>query len=193
MPPKAKFNREEIIEAALSLVRSSGAQALTARALGEALGSSARPIFTVFSGMGQVQEAVLARANARYEGYLQEDMSAGKYPPYKASGMAYIRFARQERELFKLLFMRSRTREEYQSAAEGLKPVVDALQAATGLEEQEALELHLEIWIFAHGIATMIATGYLDWDEEAASRALTDCYFGLRHRFEEKKRKGEEG
>ena len=51
MPPKAKFTREEVIEAALSILRAKGRSALTARALGERLNSSARPIFTLFSGM----------------------------------------------------------------------------------------------------------------------------------------------
>ena len=54
MPPKAKFTRSELIQAALDLVRSKGADALTARALGQRLGSSARPIFTVFQSMDEV-------------------------------------------------------------------------------------------------------------------------------------------
>ena len=48
MPPKAKFTKAEIIEAALNIVRADGYEALTSRALGTYLGSSARPIFTVF-------------------------------------------------------------------------------------------------------------------------------------------------
>lgn len=34
-------------------------------------------------------------------------MESGEYPPYKASGMAYIDFARREKHLFRLLFMRN--------------------------------------------------------------------------------------
>ena len=51
MPPKAKFTKTEIIEAALNIVRTDGYEALTSRALGIYLGSSARPIFTVFKNM----------------------------------------------------------------------------------------------------------------------------------------------
>ena len=40
MPPKAKFTRAEIIEAALNIVRTDGYEALTSRALGTYLGSS---------------------------------------------------------------------------------------------------------------------------------------------------------
>ena len=59
MPPKAKFSRDEIVETALAIVREDGIQALTARALGDKLGSSARPVFTVFQNMEEVQDAVL--------------------------------------------------------------------------------------------------------------------------------------
>ena len=51
MPPKAKFTREEIITSALQIVRENGIADVTARELGERLGSSARPIFTVFENM----------------------------------------------------------------------------------------------------------------------------------------------
>ena len=58
MPPKSKFTREEVIAAALELVSEKGMSALTSRDLGARLGSSARPIFTLFSSMEEVQEEV---------------------------------------------------------------------------------------------------------------------------------------
>ena len=51
MPPKPRFTREEIVDTALDIVSRKGIEALTARELGEALSSSARPIFTVFRSM----------------------------------------------------------------------------------------------------------------------------------------------
>ena len=62
MPPRPKFSREEIVEAALRVVSEKGVEALTAKALGDALGSSARPIFTVFRSMKEVQDEVRAAA-----------------------------------------------------------------------------------------------------------------------------------
>ena len=51
MPPKAKFTPEEILRAALDITREHGIGAVTARELGNRLGSSARPIFTVFKSI----------------------------------------------------------------------------------------------------------------------------------------------
>ena len=44
MPPKPKFTKDEIVQAALEVVSQKGVEALTAKELGDALGSSARPI-----------------------------------------------------------------------------------------------------------------------------------------------------
>lgn len=72
MPPKAKFTKEEIVEAALNIVREDGISNLTARALGSELGSSARPIFTVFQNMDEVQQAVIDSAKQLYADYIQK-------------------------------------------------------------------------------------------------------------------------
>ena len=56
MPPKAKFTKDDIIQAGLDIVKENGMDALTARALGSKLGSSSRPIFTVFQNMEEVPE-----------------------------------------------------------------------------------------------------------------------------------------
>ena len=41
----------------------------------------------------------------------------------------------------------------------------------------------MELWLYVHGIATMIATNYLEWDIEFIDKALTDAYQGLKNRY----------
>lgn len=190
MPPKCRFTREQIIQAALELTAEQGVGALTARGLAQRLGSSAKPIFGLFANMEEVQQEVVKAANLRYQEYLRQDMSAGRYPPYKASGMAYIRFAREQKELFKLLFMRDRTHEE-KAAGDELEALLGLIQKNMGLSRDDAYRFHLEMWIYVHGIATMIATAYLEWDMDFISAALTDAYQGLRLRFLPKETEGE--
>ena len=74
MPPKPKFIREEIVEKALELVAQGGEEALTARDLGQRLGSSARPIFTVFKNMEELQGEVRLAAMRRFEAYAGREM-----------------------------------------------------------------------------------------------------------------------
>ena len=97
--------------------------------------------------------------------------------------MAYIQFAKEEKELFKLLFMRDRTSEKIAENREEVRPMLDIIMKNLQLSEDEAYFFHLESWLYVHGIATMIATNYLDWDIEFIDKALTDAYEGLKYRY----------
>ncbi|HBF15602.1 MAG TPA: TetR/AcrR family transcriptional regulator [Clostridiales bacterium] len=178
------YTEEQVVNAAMDLVREKGTSGLTSRALGAKLGTSSRPVFTRFKDMAAVWVAVTEGANALYQSYRQEELAGGKYPPYKASGMAYIRFAREEKELFRLLFMRDRSQEEKRNAEEA-DELVALIGKQLGLGEADARRFYLEMWVYVHGIAAMIATNYLDWDEASASRAVTDVYEGLKRQFTE--------
>ncbi len=182
MPPKAKITKEDIISASLCIVRESGAMALNARTLAGKLSCSTQPIFSNYPNMEALKTDVIERANALYLSYLAEDMSSGKYPPYKASGMAYIRFAGEEKELFKLLFMRDRTEETIEKGEE-FEQIVAIMQKNYGFSREKAELFHLGMWVYVHGIATMVATNYLDWDTELTSRMLTISFQGMQKQF----------
>lgn len=163
------------------MTREDGIDAVTARALGEKLGASSRPVFSVFENMHEVHREVIKAADALYLEYLKADMEKGEYPAYKASGMSYIRFAKEEKELFKLLFMRDRSNEEVGDGTNEIQDLIDIIVKNTGMSEKEAYFFHLEMWVYVHGIATMIATSYLEWDKDTVSRMLTDVYEGLKN------------
>lgn len=183
MPPKFKFTREQIVAAALEVTRKNGITGLTARGLAAELGSSAKPIFGLFQNMEEVQREVVSAANTLYQSYIKKGMADNKFPPYKASGIAYIQFAKEEKELFKLLFMRDRTDEKIKENREEIRPILDLIMKNLGIDENEAYFFHLELWLYVHGIATMIATNYLEWDIEFIDKALTDAYQGLKNRY----------
>ncbi len=184
MARKFLFTKEQILNAALNITRKKGFSAVTARAVGNELGSSYRPICSYFENMAEVQSAVINAANEIYQNYLKEDMASGKYPPYKASGMAYIRFAREEKELFKLLFMRNRAKEDQTKKAAETETIVSLICKQVNIPEDQAMLFYVEMWTYVHGIATMIATDYYDWDEDLASKSLTDMYRGLKYKYE---------
>lgn len=183
MPRKNRFTREEIISAALELTRSRGSAAVTARSLAKALGSSSKPIFGLFENMDEVQQEVQKAAFAIYQKRIADAMASGEFPPFKASGMAYIRFAREERELFRLLFMRDRSHETIGSQDEEIRPLLALIQKNVGIGEAEARQFHLELWVFVHGIATMLATSYLDWPDSFVSDMLTELYRDMTRRY----------
>ena len=109
-------------------------------------------------------------------------MRADKYPQYKAFGMAYIRFAKEEQELFRLLYMRDRRGEDL-SPSSDFEQAVQMLMHANGLSRERAQLMHLEMWSCVHGIATMLATDFLPLDEASVSEILSDVYYGIRARY----------
>jgi AcrR family transcriptional regulator len=182
MPPKVKVQRTDIINAAISLVREGGEASLNARDVAARLNCSTQPIFSNFADMESLKCAVIKEAEAIFERSMNEEILSGKYPPYKASGMAYIKFAKEERELFRLLYMRSREIEK-EDEGSGLWDMMGGLvRENTGLSGDAVNLFHLEMWSCVHGIAVMMATGYFELDWETVSRILTDVYQGLKKR-----------
>jgi AcrR family transcriptional regulator len=184
MPPKIKVTKEEIIQAGLDIVRREGESALNARGIAAALGCSTQPIFSNYASMEELHLAVMLAASQLCSQYIDREVSSGAYPSYKASGIAYIRFAKEERNLFKLLYMRDRGHREEIHEIQMWGQMEGFVRDYTGLETDRAKMFHLEMWTFVHGIATMMATGYLELNMELVSQMLSDAYLGIKHRFE---------
>jgi AcrR family transcriptional regulator len=182
MPPKVKITKKDIIETTLSLVREGGAEAINARGIANALNCSTQPIFSNFESMEELERLVFSAAYENYLGFIASELKSEKYPPYKAYGMAYIRFAKEEKELFKLLFMCDRQGEELAPSSD-FESAVEMIMKTNGCSREVANLMHLEMWACVHGIATMMATSFLELDFELVSRMVTDVYQGLRTRL----------
>ena len=183
MPPKVKVTKEDIVNAATEIVRKSGAEAINARTVAAALNCSTQPVFSNFATMEALRLAVVEKADALCGAYIQQEIKRGEFPDYKASGMAYIRFAKEERELFKLLYMRDRKNETGDPSLELGEQMESIVRNNTGLEGDRTKLFHLEMWAYVHGIASMVATGFVELERDLVSRMLTDAYQGLRKQY----------
>lgn len=183
MPPKVKITKEDIINTAVCIVREQGAEALNARTIASILECSTQPVFSNFATMDELRLSVVEKADEICREYIKREIESKKFPDYKASGMAYIRFAKEERELFKLLYMRDRTDEVVSNESEIDKEMENMVHNNTGLDSSNSRLFHLEMWACVHGIATMFATGFVDLEWELVSKMLTDIYQGLRKQY----------
>lgn len=182
MPPVSKFTRDEIVQAALAVTESDGYDALTARSLAAKLGSSARPIFTVFSDMNELREAVEDAARDIYTAYVERGLAAQK--PFKGVGEAYIRFAAEKPKLFMLLFMRERSALPDLDTVLGTiddnaEKILASLMSEYGIDRAFAKRLYVHLWIYTHGIATAIATKVCAFSAERISEMITEVFVGL--------------
>ena len=183
MPPKVKITREAIVDTAVEIVRKSGAHAINARTVAAALNCSTQPIFSNFATMDALRLAAMQKADAICRVYIQREVEHGEFPPYKASGMAYIRFAKEERELFKLLYMCDRSGGEIPEESDLTEEMFAMVKGNTGLSGDSTKLFHLEMWAYVHGIAAMFATKYLDLEWDLVSKMLTDAYQGLKKQY----------
>lgn len=182
MPPKAKFTREQIIDAAVKITETDGFDCLTARSLGKSLGVSARPMFTAFENMREIADAVKKRADEIYTEYVHEGLKEPK--PFKGVGMAYIRFAAERPKLFRLLFMSEQSPiSDTQSILHGIESSYDLILSSIcesyDLPVAAAEKLYLHNWIYSHGIAVLIATQKCAFETDEVSQMLTDVFTGL--------------
>jgi len=184
MARKTEVFKKDIVEAAVQIVRNTGYDALNARSLAAELGCSTQPVFSNFRTMEDVVSAVLERTLEIYNSFFEEIIKSNEYEtPYKAQGMAYILFAMQQPNLFKLLFMRDRKKDEHSGEDDLFEDVLPLIMKTNGFTREQARLFHLEMWITVHGIASMAATGYCTLEPALASRILTDSYQGLIQRF----------
>lgn len=190
MPPKAKFTREQITEAALEIVRTESFESLTARALGKKLGSSACPIFTVFENMEEVQQTVLGAVKDIYKGYVERGLS--EKPAFKGVGTQYIFFAMKEPKLFQILFMSERIEPPNLDRVlpmidESYDKILASITAAYGMEEKDAERLYKHLWVYTHGIASLCATKMCRFTGEEISGMMTEVFSSLLKKMKEEK------
>lgn len=176
MPPKPKFTREKIVETAVQIVSQQGIEGLTARELGEALGSSARPIFTVFKNMEELQEEVRKEAMNRFETY--EVAPYADMPLFKQVGMKMVLFGAHEPKLYQLLFMRENRKDAtFDDIFGELGTTADlcmkAIQRDYDLREEDARCLFQNIWIYTFGIGALCATRVGKFSEEQLGQMLS--------------------
>ncbi len=188
MPPKAKFTKAEIIGAALNIVRTEGYEALTSRALGIYLGSSARPIFTVFKNMEEVQQAMIEAAKNLYKEYVNKGLTAEH--PFKGVGTQYILFSVNEPKLFQLLFM---AEQKQIPDLSGVLPLIDesygdillSIQKDYEISELSAKKLYQHLWIYTHGIASLCATKMCRFTGEEISSMITEVCTSILKKIQE--------
>ena len=182
MPPKPKFTRDEIEAAALDMVSERGMEALTARDLGQRLGSSARPIFTVFENMEAVQKEVRKAAMRRFNDYTNKGVHYT--PAFKQFGMQMILFAKEEPKLFQMLFMTENEKAKsfedvFEELGDMSKLCIEVIMRDYQLPEQDALQLFKHVWIHTFGIGALCAAKVCDFDEKEVSEMLTESFIGM--------------
>jgi AcrR family transcriptional regulator len=159
MPPKKKFNKKEMLDAAFEIARNEGLLNLSARTIAESLGCSTSPIYSAFGSMEKVEEGVCKMST---ELLLKYQTIPRTGFPFMDMGLGYIVFAKEEKRLFRDMFMnidalKPFSQEMVKYASSELMDNVmrddPALKCLDGEQKSELLQI---MWTFSHGIATQM-------------------------------------
>lgn len=179
MPRKIKFTQDDIINAGIDIVRKYGEDKLSAREISRVLNSSVCPLFTYFDNMQDIKDEVRRKAMNLYNEYIFRcKYEEGK--EYRNTGLAYIRFAKDEPNLFKMLCMCNKDNMAHLSGEDlSLEYIIDLICRNTNLDRFKAKSLHTHLWIYVHGLATMVVTNSIDFSKEQLENLLSEEYYAI--------------
>lgn len=175
MPRQPRFSKDDIVSAGLRIVGASGIEAVSARALGKELGTSSSPIFTMFKDMNEVMGAIRAAAEKAFI-TLMEGVT-DYFPAFKEFGMRLIAFAKEDPNIFQMLFFGKDSRPEI---AEGIaRQCLCSAEQGYGLTDGQAEMLFQQMWPVACGIAALCVKHPENFPEETVSKTLTYHFTGI--------------
>ena len=174
MAPKNKFTRKEMVAAAVRVVQKRGAAALTAKSLAEELGTSTQPVFTCFGTMEALKAEVYVAAERLFDEYLTKGLK--EKISFLGFGSQYIRFARKEPELYRLLFL-MRPDDVGSGAFAAMRHMQELVRRSLveiyHISAQEADRYFRDLWLVVHSLATLIVTGDCPYSAREIGQILT--------------------
>lgn len=180
MPQKPKFTREEIVDAAYTLMERGGMEAVVAREVGKALGSTVAPIFTCFANMEELKAAVHARAIAECAEYFRDFMDY--FPAFKEFGLRWVRLAKEHPHVYSELFLGKNAEEKGlfgDELREMLAPVRAEIIRTFSVSEADAESVLGDLLLYVHGIAAMQISGYAQISDEQLRISLSRVCLSL--------------
>lgn len=159
MPTKIRISKEMILDAAFEIVRKDGMEKLSNRELANKLNCSIRPIYYQFENVEEMQKELYLKIEQYFYKFILENM-VEEIPKYKQVGINYIKFAKKEKKLFQTLFMTDvgLTPDAFiLKAGEDYKEIEKFIKISANIKEEDIKDFHTKMWIFCHGIATLVA------------------------------------
>ena len=175
MPTKIRVSKEMILDAAFEIVRKDGMEKLSNRELANKLKCSIRPIYYQFENVEQMQKELYMKIEQYFYKFLLDNMIEG-IPQYKQVGINYIKFAKKEKKLFQTLFMSDTglTPDAFVSkAGKDYKEIEKLVRISTNLKDDDIKDFHTKMWIFCHGIATLVANGTVKLTDKQIQELLS--------------------
>jgi AcrR family transcriptional regulator len=161
MPPIPQLTREQILDKAFEMTREIGFDRLTARGLAQALNCSTQPIFRLFGSMDGLNHALYDKTMDFFGDYMAQPMEGT--PLFLSMGLRYVELARNESHLFRLMCISECFH-------------LDSLFKMTRGAKLQDPKMFAKVWIFTHGIASIVTANRTAIPEEEIRTLLIEAY-----------------
>ena len=177
---KEIIHKELILETSFIMARQERVENVTARRLDAKIGCSTQPIFRLYTGKNELYEELYQKANDFYQMFSNNRTEENDVPFVKL-GLTYILFAMQEKQLFQLLFLSEHRREKsFYELLNGNESIVSKeIIRAQKKTTKDASEIFMKMWIFIHGIASMVITNDYDLSLEETQKLLEESFIAF--------------
>lgn len=161
MPPKQRINREMILERAFDMFLAEGMDVVNARSVAKALGCSTQPIFSYYTGMQDLRDALDAKA---CELFVSEVLGAERGDAWLVNMCeAFVRFACSRPHIYGHLYDTAR---KDRKLANALCPLGEEMSAqisqTEGVSKEQAQEIYDTMFVHTVGMASVAMIGLYD-------------------------------
>ena len=173
MPAVRKVSKEQIINAAVDVLRDDGFSAINARSVAKKLGCSTQPIYFSFRNMEELKAALTERAIQMHTQRVRDSMRIheGSDSRYSSYGMGFVKFAAEEKQLFRWLYLEGEQLGPYQNDVL-TSEVISVITEEFGYEEDVARRFHQDMVYFTYGLAILANTDHLHLTEAELREAF---------------------
>ena len=186
MPPKVKYQKKDVVAAALNVAKRKGIDAVTAREVAKELNVSVGPIFTWFDSMDALKSDIYEQAKDIYRSYIVKGLE--EPIPFLGVWHQYMRFAREEPELYKLLFLTK------PGAANG--GAIEALKFSQDLARESIMRVYhmdahqadcyfRDLWLISFSFATLAVTDDCPYTDEEIFAVGTEVSLAICKAYKE--------
>lgn len=166
MPAVRKVSKEQIIDAAVDVLRDDGFSAINVRSVAKKLGCSTQPIYFSFRNMEELKAALTERAIQMHTQRVRDSLRIheGNDSRYSSYGMGFVKFAAEEKQLFRWLYLEGEQLGPYQNDVL-TSEVISVITEEFGYEEDVARRFHQDMVYFTYGLAILANTDHLHLTE----------------------------
>lgn len=177
MPASCKLGKEDIIKKAIIMVNKNGWESLNARDLAKSLKISTKPLYRIYNNMDEIKEDLYKEIYKQYDEFITSRVDNKK--ALVTLCVAYVEFAKLYKNLFISLFLSDNLK--WNSIDDVLNEkwnqgAIISMVNKNGYNFEDAKNLFMHLWLYANGLATLIATNKIDIDDKEIISRIVKIY-----------------